>query len=76
MSATLYNSTWHLTITRVALSRNFSKVFLRKVRKEEYMGHESGNEVGPDLREKPARTKGRRMQPVNYFTEGDGESGG
>jgi hypothetical protein len=55
------------------LSRNFSKVFLRKVRKEEYMDYESGNEVEPDRRKKPARTKGRGVQPVVYLTEGDEE---
>jgi hypothetical protein len=60
----------------LTLSRNFSKVFLRKVRKEEYMDHESGNEIESDLRKKPARTKGRGVHPIVYLTEADGESCG
>jgi hypothetical protein len=43
-------------ITGIPLSTNFSKVFLRIVRKEEYMGHENGNEVEPGLKKKSART--------------------
>jgi hypothetical protein len=64
----LIKSTCRLIITGLPLSKNFSKVFLRKVRKEKYMGHESGNVVEPDLRKKPARTKGKGCnQSFTYY---------